>query len=176
MKSVTHQSTLHLSFKIKCRVDRLRPPGQTGSGWQRVKPARLTRMYGPAVRCKRFSSSWRSAVLHQCIRSLIGAVLLRTIMDISARAVSLADRPRLGHSGHQCSHAPGRPNLHLVSSSRRPRQERVIDLATSSRTPHLTFPYSTIKQVGWWRLTSPRSPDHEPGLTKRCGPACWPAR
>src|ERR1019366_8340905 len=35
-----------------------------------------------------------SAVLHQCIRSLIGAVLLRTIMDISARAVSLSDRPQ----------------------------------------------------------------------------------
>jgi hypothetical protein len=35
-----------------------------------------------------------SAVLHQCIRSLIGAVLLRTIMDISARAISLTDRPR----------------------------------------------------------------------------------
>src|SRR6202165_5146508 len=34
------------------------------------------------------------AVLHQCIRSLVGAVLLRTIMDISARATSLADRPR----------------------------------------------------------------------------------
>jgi hypothetical protein len=33
-----------------------------------------------------------SAVLHQCIRSLIGAVLLRTIMDISARAISLTDR------------------------------------------------------------------------------------
>ncbi len=28
-------------------------------------------------------------------------------MDISARASSLADRPRLGHLGHQCSHAPG---------------------------------------------------------------------
>jgi len=27
-----------------------------------------------------------------------------------------------GHLGHQFSHAPGRPNLHLVSSSRRPRQ------------------------------------------------------
>jgi len=26
------------------------------------------------------------------------------------------------HLGHQCSHAPGRPNLHLVSSSRRPRR------------------------------------------------------
>src|SRR5713226_3783690 len=51
-------------------------------------------MYGPAVRCKRFSSSWHSAVLHQCIRSLLGAVLLRTIMDISARAVSLSDRPQ----------------------------------------------------------------------------------
>jgi ABC-type uncharacterized transport system substrate-binding protein len=44
-------------------------------------------------------------------------------MDISARAFSLADRPRLDHLGHQCLHAPGRPNLHLVSSSRRPRLE-----------------------------------------------------
>jgi len=58
------------------------------------------------------SSSWRSAVLHQCIRSLIGAVLLRTNMDISARAISLTDRPQRGHVGHQCSHAPGRPILH----------------------------------------------------------------
>src|SRR5687768_6011274 len=32
--------------------------------------------------------------LDQCIRSLIGAGLLRTIMDISARAFSLADRPQ----------------------------------------------------------------------------------
>jgi len=43
-------------------------------------------------------------------------------MDISARAISLAARPRLGHLGHQCLHAPGRPYLHLVSLSRRPRQ------------------------------------------------------
>jgi hypothetical protein len=35
-----------------------------------------------------------SAVLHQCIRSLIRAVMLRTIMDISAHAISLADRPQ----------------------------------------------------------------------------------
>src|SRR5258705_12013461 len=33
-------------------------------------------------------------------------------MDISARAFSLPDRPRLDHLGHQCSHALGRPNLH----------------------------------------------------------------
>ena len=32
----------------------------------------VTHMYGPAVRRKRIGSSWR-AVLHQCIRPLIGA-------------------------------------------------------------------------------------------------------
>src|SRR6516225_3621237 len=41
-------------------------------------------------------------------------------MDISAHAISLADRPRTGYSGHQCSHAPGRPILHrrLILSTR----------------------------------------------------------
>ena len=53
-------------------------------------------------------------VLHQCIRPLIGAFVLRAIMGISARAISLADRPQRDHSGHQSSHAPGRPILHLV--------------------------------------------------------------
>jgi len=64
------------------------------------------------------------------------ALWLRAIMDISARAISLADRPRPGHWGHQCSHAPGRPILHLVSSSRRPRRVMGVG-ATSSITPHL---------------------------------------
>jgi hypothetical protein len=62
--------------------------------------------------------------------------LLRTIMDISARAISLTDRPRLDHLGHQCAHALGRPNLHLVSSSRRPRLE-TVDRVTSSLSPHI---------------------------------------
>src|SRR5262252_4497278 len=44
-------------------------------------------------------------------------------MDISAPAFSLADRPRTGHLGYQGSQAPGRPVLHFVSSSRRPRRE-----------------------------------------------------
>jgi len=57
-------------------------------------------------------------------------------MDISARASSLADRPRSGHWGHQCSHALGRPNLHLVSSSRRPRLE-TVDRVTSSLAPDI---------------------------------------
>jgi hypothetical protein len=84
-----------------------------------------------------FRRSGGCAVLHQCIRPLIGArCALRAIMDISARAISLPDRPRTGHLGHRCSHAPGRPILHLVSSSRRPR--RVTDVGvTSSIAPHL---------------------------------------
>jgi hypothetical protein len=31
-----------------------------------------------------------------------------------------------GHSGHQCSHAPGRPILHLYLSSRRPRRVKRV--------------------------------------------------
>src|SRR5260370_7190241 len=57
-------------------------------------------------------------------------------MDISARAFSLADRPRSGHSGHQCSHALGRPILHFVWSSRRPRLE-TVDRVTSSLAPDI---------------------------------------
>jgi hypothetical protein len=38
--------------------------------------------------------------------------LLRAIMDIGARAISLADRPQPSHLGHRRSHAPGRPILH----------------------------------------------------------------
>jgi hypothetical protein len=69
-------------------------------------------MYGPAVRCKRFSSIWqmRSCINVSGLR--LERVVLRAIMDISAHAISLPDRPRLGHLGHQCSHAPGRPILH----------------------------------------------------------------
>src|ERR1700683_5138059 len=39
-----------------------------------------------------------------------------------------------GHQGHQCAHALGRPNLHLVSSSRRPRLE-TVERVTSSLAP-----------------------------------------
>jgi hypothetical protein len=47
------------------------------------------------VRRKRFRRD-DGAVLHQrCIRPSIGACLLRAIMDISGRAISLADRHSL---------------------------------------------------------------------------------
>jgi hypothetical protein len=46
------------------------------------------------VRRKKISTRWWQAVLHQCIRPLNGAHVLRAIMDISARAILLADRPQ----------------------------------------------------------------------------------
>jgi hypothetical protein len=76
-----------------------------------VRPcvARRFRRAGGKRSCINVSGLWLEAVL-------------RAIMDISAPATSLADRPRLDHLGHQFLQAPGRPNLHLFSSSRRPRQ------------------------------------------------------
>jgi hypothetical protein len=60
-------------------------------------------------------------------------------MDISARALSLADRPRLGHFGHQGSHAPGRPILALNDKSLPPfamsgvRQRGIATLQRTGR-------------------------------------------
>src|SRR5712664_2174305 len=67
---------------------------KTGSGPPTVKTVLLTHLYGPAVRCKPNVSKWRGSVLRICIRPLHRAFVLRTIMDISARATSLTDRPR----------------------------------------------------------------------------------
>src|ERR1700690_2398042 len=51
------------------------------------------------------------------------------------RACDLVNGPAsTGHLGHQCAHALGRPNLHLVSSSRRPRLE-TVERVTSSLAP-----------------------------------------
>ena len=91
----------------------------------------LTRMYGPAARCKRFVDLVVS-----------GLASMYPVSSWSCfapdhhgyqRACDLINgQASTGHPGHQCSHAPGRPILHLYLSSRRPRQETV----TSSRAPH----------------------------------------
>src|SRR5262245_22377011 len=61
----------------------------------RIDRSLMTQMYGPAMRCKKTFPSLRAGtVLDQCIRPLIGAFVLRAIMGISARAISLADRPQ----------------------------------------------------------------------------------
>src|SRR5258705_13849361 len=80
-------------------------------------------MYGPAVRCKRFRRSGVS-----------GLASMYPVSDWSMcsgpswyqrACVLINGQVSTDHSGHQCSHALGRPNLHLVSSSRRPRLETV---------------------------------------------------
>ena len=48
--------------------------------------------------------------------------VLRAMMDIRARPISLADRPLSGHLGHQITDAPARP-FPISCSSRRPRRE-----------------------------------------------------
>jgi hypothetical protein len=104
-------------------------------------------MYGPAARCKKILPIWRMYGLASMYPASDWSALLRAIMDISAHAISLAVRPRPGHSGHQCSHAPGRPILHFVSSSRRPRRVTGVG-ATSSTAPHpLQFLCSCLAAV-----------------------------
>src|SRR5260370_9037973 len=113
-------------------------------------------MYGPAVRCKWFR---RVGGERSCINvsGLRLEHLLRAIMDISAHAFSLADRPRSGHLGHQCSHAPGRPILHLYSSSRRPRLETVDRVTSSLGSSYLAVPLFEPRAVPSSRPAERRS-------------------
>ena len=76
------------------------------------------------------------AVLHQCIRPLIGACGAPGHHGYQRACVLVNGQASTGHLGHQCSHALGKPNLHLVSSSRRPRLE-TVDWVTSSLAPHI---------------------------------------
>src|SRR5262249_37151187 len=105
-------SSLILTYKLS-RSD-VRFWGQSGHSPSRARRLLLTQcMVRPCV-ARGLRRVGGCAVLHQCIRPLIGAFELRAIMDISARAISLADRPERGHLGHQYSQAPERPILHLV--------------------------------------------------------------
>jgi hypothetical protein len=76
------------------------------------------------------------AVLHQCIRPLIGACCAPGHHGYQRACDLINGQASTGHQGHQCAHALGRPNLHLVSSSRRPRLE-TVDRVMSSLSPHI---------------------------------------
>ena len=99
---------------------------------------KMTPMYGPAVRCKRISSIWGHCGLASMYPASDWSALCSGPSWISARLRSHY-RTGLdwGHSGHQGSQAPGRPVLHLVSSSRRPRR---VNWATSSTAPVVSVP------------------------------------
>jgi hypothetical protein len=55
------------------------------------------------------------AVLHQCIRPLIGAFCAPGHHGYQRACDLISGQASTGRRGHQCSHAPGRPILHLVS-------------------------------------------------------------
>ena len=76
-----------------------------------------------------------AAVLHQCIRPLIGACGAPGHHGYQRACVLVNGQASTGHLGHQYSHALGKPNLHLVSSSRKPRL--AVDWVTSSLAPHI---------------------------------------
>jgi len=102
---------VHSSVAIGGKADSART-AQFGRVWPEcmVRPCVARRFGELAVR-----------VLHQCIRPLVGGGApghhgyQRAGNLISGSAST-------GHLGHQFLPAPGRPNLHLFSSSRRPRQ------------------------------------------------------
>ena len=91
-------------------------------------------MVRPCV-ARGFRRSVGCAVLHQCIRPQFGACApghhgyQRACVLISGPASS----GPFGSPGFACA---GKTVLHLVSSSRRPRQARCLDLTTSSWAPH----------------------------------------
>ena len=72
------------------------------------------------------------AVLHQCIRPLIGAWCAPGHHGYQRACDLISGSASKGRRGHQCSHAPGRPILHLVSSSRRPRQVKAVGYVIDS--------------------------------------------
>ena len=88
---------------------------------------RLTQVYGPAVRCKRFRRSG-STVLHQCIRSLFGALApdhhgYQRAFDLISGQASTGP---FGSPVFACAGKTDPPLL--VSSSRRPRRvDYIID-------------------------------------------------
>src|SRR5262249_53527722 len=63
-------------------------------------------MYGPAVRCKKTSQVGGSAVLHQCIRPLIGAFCAPGHHGYQRACDLISGEASTGHLDHQCSHAP----------------------------------------------------------------------
>jgi hypothetical protein len=97
------------------------------------------------------------------------SILLRATMDISAHAFSLADRPQRGRSGHQCSHAPGRPILHLylsLSQTSAGKLSYVIDSSSS-------FALSCSFVRAWRPFLRPDLRGH--GRAARRGGQGWPS-
>ena len=107
------------------RLGRARPPraGPVVAGKQPPSPA-------APVRCKRFSSICWLWVSHQCIRPLIGACAPGH-HGYQRACVLISGQASTGPSGSPGFACAGKTVLHLVSISRRPRQETCCDVMSS---------------------------------------------
>src|SRR5262249_45562117 len=97
-----------LFVRFRGQADVVRPA-------ERIDWTRLTPMYGPAVRCKRIRRVGGCAVMHQCIRPLIEALCAPGHHGYQRACDLITGKASRGHLGHQCSHTPRRPILHLLS-------------------------------------------------------------
>src|SRR5215475_9043409 len=90
-------------------------------------------MYGPAARRKRFRRSGGFAVLHQCIRPLIGAVCApghhgyqRACVLITGQASSGGP---FGSPGFACAGKTGPPSRFILSQTSAGKRDYVIALS-----------------------------------------------
>ena len=95
----------------------------------------LALLYGPAARCKPKMMIWRRLVLRFCIRPFDGAFELLAIMDIRARSISLATRPR---------RPEGPPDHERAGETFSPSP--LSDSQTSAGKPTLAFGISLSRQ------------------------------
>src|SRR6202046_2646504 len=111
----------------------------------------LAHLYGPAARCKPKMMIWGKLVLRFCIRPIAGAVELLAIMDIRARSISFASRPRRpdGPPDHERA---GETFLHLLFPTRRPRRGR--RLLTSGSAQAVSRPLGELERVHFRLLPS----------------------
>jgi hypothetical protein len=123
------------------------------------------------------------AVLHQCIRPLIGAFCAPGHHGYQRACDLISGKASTGHSGHQCSHAPGRP----TSISSHP----LADLGRKSISIWLRHCGLLILSGDLWRRrritirpigllphrsSAPQSSDHEQERSRRCEPVYWRAQ
>jgi hypothetical protein len=122
-------------YGTTCRPSRFRSSGLNSIAAIADRLRQLTHMYGPAARCKRFC---RSGGIGSCV-NVSGFSLeqsLRAIMDISARAISLAARHRDGPCGSPGFARVGKtdpPCRFILSQTGR------VEVLTSSISSFLSF-------------------------------------